>query len=357
MAGDTTHVVQLTIGDVSQARVRGGSILHTSRENPTKKPETMANVAKALDALGIRWLVSIGGDDTASSAIQVAKAAGGKLRVAHVPKTIDNDLPLPAQAPTFGFQTARTIAAELVRNLVEDARTTRRWYLAILMGRSAGHLALGSGNVAGSTLTIIPEEFANGDCTLDLLCSIIEGAMAKGKAVGHDYGVACLAEGVFGHLRLGEVPLGLILKRELQNRAKARGEKITIVDVTIGYDLRCAAPIPFDADYTQELGWGAVRYLLGIGEESFGTQQGAMISVQAGEVVPIPFSDIFDEKTGRAPTRRVNINSDVYRAARANMIRLEKKDLADPAWVEKLAKAAKMTPDDFRAKFAPIVGA
>jgi len=380
MQGDTTHVTPLTIGDVSQARVRGGSILHTSRANPTKKPETLANVVKALDALGIRYLVTIGGDDTASSSIQVAKAAGGKLCSAHVPKTIDNDLPLPANAPTFGFQTARTVAAELVRNLVEDARTTRRWYLAILMGRSAGHLALGSGNVAGATLTLIPEEFDGGACSLDLICTIIEGAMAKGKAVGHDYGVACIAEGLgllvgeelekkfkgnplvgierdqHGHLRLGEVPLGLILKRELQNRAEARGEKITIVDVTIGYELRCSAPIPFDADYTQELGWGAVRYLLGIGEERFGAEPGAMISVQAGEVVPIPFSEFFDEKTGRAPTRRVNLNSDVYRAARANMIRLEKRDLEDPAWVAKLAEAAGMSPEDFRKKFGPTVG-
>jgi len=380
MKGDTTHVAPLTIGDVSQARVRGGSILHTSRENPTKKPETMAGVVGALDALGIGYLVTIGGDDTASSAIQVARAAGGKLRVAHVPKTIDNDLPLPYNKSTFGFQTARTIAADLVRNLVEDARTTRRWYLAILMGRSAGHLALGSGNVAGATLTLIPEEFADGQCSLDLVCSIIEGAMAKGKAVGHDYGVACLAEGIglllgeeiakkyegnpfveierdqHGHLRLGEIPLGLIIKRELQSRAKARGEKAAIVDVTIGYDLRCAAPIPYDADYCQELGWGAVRYLLGVGEERFGAEQGALISVQAGEVVPMPFSEIFDEATGRAPTRRVNINSDVYRAARANMIRLEKSDFDDPAWVEKLAKAANMTPADFRAKFAPVVG-
>lgn len=380
MQGDTTHVTPLTIADVSQARVRGGSILHTSREAPTKKPETMANVVKALDALGIRYLVTIGGDDTASSAIQVAKASGGKLRIAHAPKTIDNDLPLPAHSPTFGFQTARTIAAELVRNLVEDARTTRRWYLAIIMGRTAGHLALGSGNVAGATLSIIPEEFAEGQCSLDLLCSIIEGAMAKGKAVGHDYGVASIAEGVglliadeiaekypdnplveferdpHGHIRLGEVPLGLIIKKALQARAKARGEKITIVDVTIGYDLRCAAPIPFDADYTQQLGWGAVRYLLGIGEESYGSEPGALISIQAGEVVPIPFSDIFDAATGRAPTRRVNINSDIYRAARANMIRLERKDFDDPAWVERLAKAAKMTAEDFRKRFGPVVG-
>ncbi|HUT36600.1 MAG TPA: 6-phosphofructokinase [Planctomycetota bacterium] len=385
MRGDTTHITPLTIGDVSQARVRGGSILHTSRANPKEKDaagkDKVENVLRAIEALGLDYLMTIGGDDTASSAIQVAKAAKGGFRIAHVPKTIDNDLPLPLNKSTFGFQTARTIAAELVRNLVEDARTTRRWYLAVLMGRSAGHLALGSGNVAGATLTLIPEEFTEGECSLDGIYSTIEGAMAKCKVVGHDYGVACLAEGVgllvadelyakhkdnplvefkrdeFGHIRLGEVPLGLIFKRDLQNRAKARGEKMTIVDVTIGYDLRCAAPIPYDADYTQELGWGAVRYLLGIGEESFGTHQGAMISVQAGEVVPIPFSDILDEKTGRAPTRRVNINSDVYRAARANMIRVEKKDLADAAWVAELAEAAKMTPDDFRAKFGPLVGA
>jgi 6-phosphofructokinase 1 len=379
MAGDTTHTTPLTIGDVSQARVRGGSILHTSRENPTKKPETMGKVLEALDTLGIRYMVTIGGDDTAFSASQLAKAAKGRLRVAHVPKTIDNDLPLPGNMPTFGFQTARTIGAELVRNLAEDARTTRRWYLAVLMGRSAGHLALGSGNVAGATLTLIPEEFAGSDCSLDLICSIIEGAILKGKAVGHDYGVACLAEGIgeflaeeiaakhegnpllefdrdhFGNLRLAELPLGLILKRELQNRAKARGEKVTIVDVTIGYELRCAAPIPFDADYVQELGWGAVRYLLSLGEESFGGT-GAMISIQAGEVVPIPFADILDPKTGKTSVRRVNVNSDQYRAARAAMIRLERADLEDPERLAELAKAAKLSPDGFRARFAPAVG-
>lgn len=374
------HVTPLKIGDVSQARVRGGSILHTSRENPTKKPETMANTLNALNALGITHLVTIGGDDTAFSASQVSRASKGALRVAHVPKTIDNDLPLPGNMPTFGFQTARTLAAELVRNLVEDARTTRRWYLAILMGRSAGHLALGSGTVAGATLTIIPEEFPANGCSLDLICSIIEGAMFKGATVEHDYGVACIAEGVglliaeeiaakypnnpfveierdeHGHLRLGEIPLGLIIKRELQARAKARGEKVTIVDVTIGYDLRCAAPIPFDADYTQELGWGAVRYLLGIGEESYTAEQGAMISVQAGEVVPIPFSEILDEKTGKTSVRRVNVNSDLYRAARANMIRLERKDFENPEMLKKLAAAAKMTPEEFTKRYGPTVG-
>lgn len=389
MRGETRHTTPLSIGDVSQARVRGGSILHTSRDNPTKKPETMAAVLAGLETLGIRYLVTIGGDDTAFSASQVARAAKGRLRVAHVPKTIDNDLPLPGNMPTFGFQTARTLAAELVRNLVEDARTTRRWYIAILMGRSAGHLALGSGTVANATLSIIPEEFASNGCSLDLICSIIEGAMIKCKTVEHDYGVACIAEGVgllvgeeiarkyegnpfveiewdaHGNLRLGEIPLGLILKRELQararERAKARGEdpkkaKLALVDVTIGYDLRCAAPIPFDADYTQELGWGAVRYLLRIGEGDYTAEHGALISVQAGEVVPIPFSEILDEKLGKTAVRRVNVNSDLYRAARSNMIRLERKDFESPEQLARLAEAAGLSPEEFRGKFAPVVG-
>jgi len=373
--GDTSHVTPLEIGDVSQARVRGGSILHTSRENPTKSSETMRNVVDALERLGVRYLVTIGGDDTAYSASQTSRVAQGRLRVAHVPKTIDNDLPLPGNMPTFGFQTARTVGAELVRNLIEDARTTRRWYVAVLMGRSAGHLALGVGNVAGATLTLIPEEFAGSALSLDRLCTVIEGAIIKGASVGHDYGVAVLAEGVaelmreelkdsplvevehdeHGNFRLAEVPLGIIVRRELKARAQARGDKTKFVDATIGYELRCADPIPFDADYVQELGWGAVRYLLGLGEETWGGG-GAMISVQAGEVVPIPFSEILDEKTGKTTIRRVNISSDQYRAARANMIRLEREDLADPKRLRKLAEAAKMSPAGFRKRFAPAVG-
>ena len=373
--GDTSHMQRLEIGDVSQARVRGGSLLHTSRENPTKSPEKMQNVVKALEALGITCLVTIGGDDTAFSASQTCKASKSGLRVAHVPKTIDNDLPLPGNAPTFGFQTARTVGAELVRNLVEDARTTRRWYLAILMGRTAGHLALGVGNVAGATLSLIPEEFATSGVSLELLCRTIEGAMVKGASVGHDYGVAVVAEGIgeqiaddiqdnpavvvehdeHGHIRLAEVPLGLVLKRELQARAKARGEKITVVDVTIGYELRCAAPIPFDADYVQQLGWGAVRFLLSLGEESYAVR-GAMMSIQAGEVVPIPFDDILNPETGKTTVRRVNVSSDQYRAARANMIRLERVDFEDAARLAALAKAAKLAPEQFRETYGCVVG-
>ena len=100
--------------------------------------------------------MTIGGDDTAFSASQVAKRSNGKIHVAHVPKTIDNDLPLPGSTPTFGFETARHYGVQIVRNLMEDARTTSRWYIIISMGRAAGHLALGIGKAAAATLVHHP---------------------------------------------------------------------------------------------------------------------------------------------------------------------------------------------------------
>jgi len=377
--GDSSHVRALTVEDVDRARFRGGSILHTSRENPTKDDAKMQNVVKTLQELGISYLVTIGGDDTAFSASKTSQFAGGAIKVAHVPKTIDNDLPLPLNMPTFGFRTASHVGSQLVGNLVEDARTTQRWYLAVAMGRSAGHLALGMGAVAGATITLIPEEFPKSGVSLDLICDIIDGALIKSKVLGHNHGVAVLAEGLgvlvekdleenlkdnplvkiehdaHGHLRLGEVPLALAFKRMLQRRVEERGDKVTIVDVTIGYELRCADPLPFDAEYVQQLGWGAVRYLLRIGEESW-AETGAMMSVQAGELVPIPFSEILDEETGKTAVRRVNINSDQYRTARSYMLRLERDDFENETQVKKLAAAANISPEEFRSKYAHVVG-
>ena len=83
----------------------------------------------SLQRLGIDALVTIVGDDTAFSASWLAEAAGVRLRVVHVPKTVDNDLSLPGGAPTFGFETARSVGVQLVNNLMTDAITTQRWYL------------------------------------------------------------------------------------------------------------------------------------------------------------------------------------------------------------------------------------
>src|SRR5499433_1687263 len=132
---DADHYRKLTIDDVKAIHLRGGSVLGTSRTNPAKSEADMRNVLDVLRRLNVTMLVTIGGDDTAFSGSQVYARAGGSIRVAHVPKTIDNDLPLPESTPTFGFETARHLGVAIVRNLAEDARTTSRWYVVISMGR------------------------------------------------------------------------------------------------------------------------------------------------------------------------------------------------------------------------------
>ena len=376
MKGRTDMVRQLTIPDVSRIHFDGGSILRTSRANPTRTPEDLRNTVKALRELGIRYLVTIGGDDTAFSASEVVKAAGGTIRVAHVPKTIDNDLPLPGGMPTFGFETARHVGTELVRNLMEDSRTTNRWYFVVAMGRKAGHLALGIGKAAGATVTVIGEEFPKEKITLAEVCDVLEGSILKRRALGRKDGVAVIAEGIgekidpeelakipgveverdpHGHIRLGEIPLATILKREIQRRFKERGEKMTIVDVTLGYELRCAPPIPFDIDYTRTLGYGAVKFLLSEPKDDR-VKEGGMVCLVGGRLEILPFDELRDPVTGRTKVRLVDINSEHYKVAREYMIRLEREDLENPEMLAKLAAAAKMTPEEFKKKFAHVVG-
>ena len=147
------------IDAVSRIHFRGGSHLGIARANPTKDPALLDKTIDSLLRLNVSQLVTIGGDDTAFSAMKLEERAAGRIRVVHVPKTIDNDLDLPPHVDTFGFQSARHYGVDIVKNLMVDAKTTSRWYFVIAMGRKAGHLALGIGKAAGATTTLITEEF------------------------------------------------------------------------------------------------------------------------------------------------------------------------------------------------------
>jgi 6-phosphofructokinase 1 len=360
---DPTALRPLTIDDVSRVHLLGGSILGTSRENPTRSEAATRAVIEMLRDAGITHLITIGGDDTALSSRYVTEHSDGAIRSVHVPKTIDNDLPLPPHVPTFGFQTARHVGVELVRNLMEDARSTRRWYVVVAMGRKAGHLALGIGKAAGATLTVVAEEFAAPSVPFATICDIVEGAIVKRRAMGRHFGVAVLAEGLIdkldpselvelqdverdehGHVRFAEVDLARKVKAELRGRLSERGLRVTITDKNVGYELRCADPIPFDAEYCRDLGYGAIRFLVDGGS-------GAMVSVQGGRLVPIPFGDLVEPGSGKTKVRLVDIGSKGFRVARAYMIRLEAEDFAHAAWVDRLADAARLTPGAFRQRF------
>src|SRR5258708_3676125 len=186
------------------------------------------------------------------------------------------------------------------------------------MGRPAGHLALGSGKAAAATLTIIPEEFRGRQISIDDVCDILIGSIVKRRSAGLYYGVAVLAEGLIeaigdkglqtmiddgqlgrygsisrddhGPLRFGEIDFGRMMKDALTKKLKTMGLEITIIDKELGYELRCADPIPFDAEYTRDLGYGAVHFLLS--EES--AKYGAVISLEGGRLRPTRFEDMID---------------------------------------------------------------
>ncbi|HEV8420405.1 MAG TPA: diphosphate--fructose-6-phosphate 1-phosphotransferase [Actinomycetota bacterium] len=380
--GETGFVVPLSITDVSRIHVLGGSMLYTSRANPTTRDDEaddpdwrMHNTVRTLRELGIDALMTIGGDDTAFSAQKVAEAAGGTLKVAHVPKTIDNDLPLPRGTSTFGFQTARHVGVELVNNLMTDAMTTRRWFIVLAMGRSAGHLAVRIGKAAGATLTVIAEEFPREQpIKLSHLVDLVDATILKRMAHGRPFGVVILSEGIalrleqqdlkkampdverdeHGHIRLGELNLDGVLADLLKERFRDRGEKITITPKNIGYELRCAPPIPFDIEYTRDLGYGAIDYLRTLYRQRR-NETGAMITIQEEETVPLPFGSFTDPETGRPQVREVNVNSGMYRVATEYMIRLEQEDLDDPEKLKAIAEAAGMSPEGFRERYGYLV--
>ena len=366
MRGDIDHVMPLTIDLVSRIHFRGGSHLGIARANPTKDPALLDRTIDSLQRLGVSQLVTIGGDDTAFSAMKLEERAAGRIRVVHVPKTIDNDLDLPPHVDTFGFQSARHYGVEIVKNLMVDAKTTSRWYFVIAMGRKAGHLALGIGKAAGATVTLITEEFTPPTRLKTIVDSLV-GAILKRMADGRRDGVAIIAEGVVldvapedleglaeierdahGHLRLAEVDLGNILKAQVQARLRALGVKTTIAAKNIGYELRCADPIPFDMEYSRDLGYCAAKFMLSGGNA-------AMVSMQGGHFIPVPFSTMIDRETGRTKIRLVDITSTRYAIARRYMIRLRRDDFDHPAELSRLAATVKLPEAEFRRQFEYLV--
>jgi 6-phosphofructokinase len=367
MKGDIDHVRQLTTPEVSRIHFRGGSHLGIARANPTEDEHLLENTIVSLLRLEVDKLITIGGDDTAFSASQIEQHAKGRLRVAHVPKTIDNDLDLPSYADTFGFQTARHIGVQLVENLMVDARTTSRWYFIVAMGRKAGHLALGIGKAAGATLTLIPEEFPEGHVRLKTVVDTLAGAIIKRLSSGRPDGVAMIAEGLVermeeadlaglagasrdahGHLRIDEVAFGDILKERVQKRLAEFNVKTTIVSKNIGYELRCADPIPYDMEYARDLGYCASKYLIEGGNA-------ALVAMVHSVFRALPFASMMDRSTGRMRVRMVDINSDRYMIARRYMLRLRQDDFDDPSELAKFASVLGITIEEFQAQFAYLV--
>jgi len=358
---------EMTIDEVSRAHLTGGVMLGASRTDVGSDAARLGNAVDALRKLAIDGLVAIGGDDLVRSVVAVERQSG-RIRVALVPKSIDNDLAIPSQLPTLGFETARHVGVQLVKNLMEEARTGGRWYLAVTMGRPTGHLTLGIGKAVSATCTVIPEEFGGGVVSLADVADIVEGSIIKRRAMGKSYGVAILSEALVerfdprevaeledvdrdaqGNIRVTEVDLGRKVINEVTLRLERRGIKVSMVDKTIGYELRCAPPLPMEAEYARDLGYAAVRNLVAGGPS-------AVITLQNGAPRAIALADCVDPATGKGLRRAVDVGGYDYRVARRYMVRLEQGDFADAEWVAALAAAGGMTPQQLRDRFARLPG-
>ncbi len=363
--GNKDCVIPLDIAAVSRLHTEGGSILRTSRDYPDKVKDKFKTLMSTLKQIGIKHLITIGGEGTLFMANWIEKEARGTMSVVHVPKTIDNDVPLPGGQTTFGYQTARHWGVAIVENIMEDAKTTGRWYFITTMGRNAGYLALGIGKSSGATVTLIGEEFRGIEHPLQKAADVLTGAIIKRLAMGKDHGVAILAEGICaicptedlalyehceldetGRLRLSDIQLGRVLKNFVKKNLDELGISITIVDKRIGYELRAADPIPYDVEYTRDLGYGAIRYLLKGGT-------GSMIVFDQGYLKPIPFVELFDFASGRVKVRTVDTTSESFEVARKYMIRLEKEDF-EGLNLKNLAKVTNLSPQDFAKRFAYV---
>ena len=306
---------------------RGGSYLEMSRFKPTDEDfEKRFNLDLFKDN-NIKLLVTIGGDDTASTANRISKFLANKnyhIANIHCPKTIDNDLPLPANAPTFGYNSAKNEGAHIARTIYEDARTSGNWLIISAMGRTCGSLALGIGEATHCPMTIIPEMFNKTQVTHDKIIRLTVSAILKRKVMGISYGTAIAAEGLFhneevakeaaeegvhfsydehGHPELGKISKAVLFNELLEKKIAKIGLKVKSRPVEIGYDVRCQDPVAYDLTYCTELAMG-VYQLFSEGKT------GCMVYVDAyGNVSPLYLSDLQDPETGKIPPRIVDINA------------------------------------------------
>lgn len=300
---------------------QGGSILQMSRFKP--KDEDFRKDFFVNN--NVRLLITIGGDDTASTANRVTKYLAENnisIQNIHVPKTIDNDLPLPEGQPTFGYQTAKQEGVQIAATVYEDARTSGNWFIVSAMGREAGHLAFGIGASCHYPMIIIPEMFNESRCSFNKITNLIISSIIKRKILGIQYGAAIVSEGVFhfmtdteiestginftyddhGHPELGNVSKAHIFNILVQRKLKELDINVKSRPVELGYELRCVTPSAFDLLYCSLLGLGIKQlYEKGL--------TGCMVtSDPAGNIEPLFLKDVEDEK-GKVKPRLVDINS------------------------------------------------
>lgn len=318
---------------------KGGSYLHMSRFKPTD--EQMND--RFFVENNVKLLVTIGGDDTANTANRLTKFLKQNnvpISNIHVPKTIDNDLPLPGRNPTFGFHSAKHQGVLIGNIIEEDARTTQSWFVLSAMGRSAGHLAFGIGTSCHFPMIIIPELFNKTKPTIDRILKLMISSIVKRKIEGINYGVIIISEGVFhvldeeeinklgitftkdshGHPELGAISKSTVFNELLQKELNKLNLEVKSRPNDLGYELRCRAPIGFDLTLCTLLGTGVYKFF----KEG---KTGCIVTANSdGDLIPLHLDELQNEQ-GKILPRLVDVDSDFSKSCLLNMHYLETNDM------------------------------
>jgi ATP-dependent phosphofructokinase / diphosphate-dependent phosphofructokinase len=347
-----------------------GILVGTSRANPGKavrsradlddpdKTALLRRVWRGLVDLGVDALVSIGGDDTLKTANYLHEFQrrlppdAPRVRIAHVPKTIDNDY--RGIDFTFGFFTAVDFMGKELLNLRADAMATKSYFVVESMGRKTSwlaygvaiageaHMVVGVEDIEGELATIRSQEDASGaeqrvvELSVEALCDRIVDLILTRERRGKHYGTIVLAEGLaemlpaselsgvprdeHGHVSLGRIDIGKLIAERASRRFEQRtGRSKKLTGVQLGYESRCAAPHAFDVMLGSQLGVGAYRALV---EERL---DGHMVSVSGQlDLHYVPFCDLVDPQTLETGVRYLRTGSDFHRLARQLETRIEK---------------------------------
>ena len=282
LVDDTTMVLDLdAVGGILP---RGGTILRTSRTNPSKRADGIDRCLAALEKNKIEGLIAIGGDDTLSVA-QKLHEAGAK--VVGVPKTIDNDL--GGTDYTFGFDTACNIVCEALDRVHTTAEAHNRVMVVEVMGRDAGWIALYSGIAGGADVILIPERPFDVDKVADSLRQrhargryfsivvVAEGAKFSSQAGQGSPVLQDMGKDEFGHVKLGGI--ANILAREIEKRTGFETRA-----VILGHIQRGGSPSAFDRVL-------ATRYGLGAIDMVHRGEFGCMAALRANKIVSITLSE------------------------------------------------------------------
>lgn len=335
---DEVSIIDFDFKYADRIFTRGGSTLIMSRF----KPRDDEFHDRFFSIYNVKLLVTIGGDDTAGTANRITKyltSSNLDVKNIHVPKTIDNDLPLPDRNPTFGFHSAKDEGVRIANTVYEDAITSSNWFVLSTMGRSAGHLALGIASACHLPMVIIPEMFNNTEITVDKIIRIMVSSIIKRKILGIDYGVILLSEGVFhtlshseieqvgvslnydehGHPVLGDFSKANVFNKLLQKHLNEHNIRIKSRPVDIGYELRCCRPIGYDLTLCTLLAIGVKKLF------KEGISGCIVTSNSRGEIKPMYLSD-FDNDDGVIIPRLVNVESEFSQLCFQNLHFIKEED-------------------------------